>query len=95
MTEKMAEKSTAKEIQRVIWHSRRGMLELDLAFSPFAKNVYANLTAEEQADYRRLLSCEDTELFQWVLQAAKPDDPALAAMMEKILDYAKTNKASV
>ena len=89
----MTEKSSAKEIQRVIWHSRRGMLELDLAFSPFAREVYADLTAEEQAIYRRLLECEDTELFQFVLQAAKPEDQELASMMEKVLDYAKSNKA--
>jgi len=89
----MAEKSNDKEVQRVIWHSRRGMLELDLAFSPFANNVYRELSAHEQAIYRRLLSCEDTDLFQWILQASRPEDEELAAMVDKILAYAKSGEA--
>lgn len=88
----MAVKSTDAEVQRVMWHSRRGMLELDLALGPFAKQEYAQLTAEDQAMYRKLLAEEDTDLFQWVLGASKPSDPELALIMQKILDYAKANK---
>jgi antitoxin CptB len=88
----MAVKSTDAEVQRVIWHSRRGMLELDLALGPFAKQAYAQLSAEDQGMYRKLLAEEDTDLFQWVLSAAKPADPELAHIIEKILDYAKVNK---
>ncbi len=88
----MEEKSSDREIQRVIWHSRRGMLELDLAFGPFAKEQYALLSAQDQAKYRKLLAQEDTDLFQWVLQASKPNDPELAFIMDKILAYTKENK---
>ncbi|MCK5880909.1 MAG: succinate dehydrogenase assembly factor 2 [Sinobacterium sp.] len=88
----MAEKSTDTEIQRVMWHSRRGMLELDLALGPFAKHEYAQLSAEDQAKYRKLLEEEDTDLFQWVLQASKPNDPELVDIMDKILAYARANK---
>lgn len=88
----MSEKSSATEIQRVIWHSRRGMLELDLALGPFAKEQYALLCAEDQGKYRKLLEEEDTDLFQWVLQASKPNDPELVDIMGKVLAYAKENK---
>ncbi len=77
---------------RVFWHSRRGMLELDLALMPFVKEVYPRLSPEDQAIYRRLLECEDTELFDWVLQKSIPEDKELAYIMDKIITYAKTPK---
>lgn len=79
-------------LNRVFWHSRRGMLELDLALMPFVKEVYPQLSEQDQAIYRRLLECEDTELFDWVLQKNKPEDQALASIMDKIINYAKTPK---
>jgi antitoxin CptB len=75
---------------RVYWHSRRGMLELDLALMPFAREVYPQLPEREQEIYRNLLACEDTELFDWLLQKSRPEDKDLAAIMEKIITYAKT-----
>lgn len=77
---------------RVYWHSRRGMLELDLALMPYAKEVYPTLPVEDQAIYRRLLECEDTELFSWVLQKSVPEDKELAYIMEKIINYAKSSE---
>lgn len=78
---------------RVYWHSRRGMLELDLAFAPFAKEVYPNLEASDKAIYERLLESEDTDLFQWLLEKSQPEDTELADMMQQVISFAKTNKA--
>ena len=77
------------ELKRVYWHSRRGMLELDLALMPFAEQAYAQLSRADQDIYRRLLECEDTELFGWVLQKDRPDDAELAYMIDKIIAYAR------
>lgn len=79
-------------LNRVFWHSRRGMLELDLALMPFVKEVYPNMAEQDQAAYRRLLECEDTELFDWVLQKGRPEDQELADIMDRIIDYAKKPK---
>ena len=81
------------ELNRLFWHSRRGMLELDLALVPFAREVYPSLPPEEQAMYRRLLECEDTELFGWVLQRTRPEDKELALIMDKIIHHAKHRQA--
>lgn len=81
--------------KRVYWHSRRGMLELDLALVPFAEQVYPNLPEKDQEIYRKLLTCEDTELFAWVLQKEVPQDEELAYIMEKILAHAKGNTPSL
>lgn len=73
------------EYNRVIWHSRRGMLELDLVLEPFVKNSYLLLDQEAQALYRRLLTCEDQELFNWFLKKEPASDKDLATMVETIL----------
>lgn len=77
---------------RVYWHSRRGMLELDLAFAPFAKEVYPSMEPGDQAVYRELLACEDTELFQWLLQKSEPETPELVAMMQRVIHFAESYK---
>lgn len=77
---------------RVYWHSRRGMLEIDLALMPFAKEVYPALPEDEQATYRRLLEEEDQDLFAWILQRSRPQDEGLAAMMDVIIEYTQKPK---
>lgn len=73
------------EYNRVIWHSRRGMLELDIVLESFVKDSYLSLDLDSQALYRRLLTCEDQELFNWFLKKEPAKDAGLAAMVEIIL----------
>ncbi len=80
------------DAKRVYWHSRRGMLELDLILMPFAEQVYPQLAAADQAIYKRLLECEDPELFRWLLGHGSTDDEQLAAIIGKILDHAQQPK---
>ena len=47
---------------RIFWHSRRGMLELDLLLVPFVKDVFEDLTLEDQILYRDLLLLEGDAL---------------------------------
>ncbi|MGB5324239.1 MAG: succinate dehydrogenase assembly factor 2 [Pseudomonadales bacterium] len=70
---------------RVIWHSRRGMLELDIVLEPFARDCYAGLDSDAQADYRRLLECEDQQLYDWLLKKSAADDAALEGIIDTIL----------
>ncbi|MBC9249938.1 hypothetical protein A9179_06575 [Pseudomonas alcaligenes] len=76
----------ATELNRLFWHSRRGMLELDVLLVPFVKEVYATLDAEDQARYRKLLECEDQDMFGWFMQRDEPQDPDLLRMVRMILD---------
>ncbi len=76
----------ATELNRLFWHSRRGMLELDVLLVPFVREVYADLDAEDQARYRKLLACEDQDLFTWFMQRGEPDDADLQRMVRMILD---------
>ena len=74
------------ELNRLFWHSRRGMLELDVLLVPFVQEVYATLDADDQARYRKLLECEDQDMFGWFMQREEPEDPDLKRMVKMILD---------
>lgn len=79
----MAEQS---ELNRLFWQSRRGMLELDVLLVPFVKEVYPGLDEEDQHRYRKLLSCEDQDMFGWFMRREEPGDPDLRRMVNMILD---------
>ena len=78
--------SAEVEKKRLYWHSRRGMLELDVLLVPFLEEVYSDLPADDQARYRQLLECEDQDMFGWFMQRGEPDDPDLKRIVRMILD---------
>ena len=74
------------EFNRLFWHSRRGMLELDVLLVPFLKEAYLELPAEDQKRFRDLLDVEDPDLFQWFLRNGQPENPDHARIVKIILD---------
>ena len=76
---------------RLFWHSRRGMLELDVLLVPFLKEEFRSLPEADQALYERLLECEDPELFKWFMQKGVPEDEGLARIVKIILDRVQPN----
>jgi antitoxin CptB len=70
--------------QRVRWHSRRGMLELDLILVPFADEYFETLDEAGQDRYVKLLACEDQDLLAWLLEHSVPADPDLSSMVKLI-----------
>lgn len=77
------------DYKRLCWHSRRGMLELDLVLEPFVQQAYPGLPAADQARYRQLLKCEDPDLFSWFLGRVKPQDEELGKIVDQILEFAR------
>lgn len=77
------------EAKRARWHSRRGMLELDVLLVPFAEEAYTSLSAEDQALYRRLLDQEDPDLFTWFMEHIVPDDADLARIVQLVREHAR------
>mgnify|MGYP001102959532 FL=1 len=73
------------EFNRLWWHSRRGMLELDLLLLPFLEKSYRDLPAEDQARYEKLITCEDNDMFEWFMQRNRPEDPDLQRIVDIIL----------
>ncbi len=65
------------------------MLELDLVLEPFVEHRYRSLSEEQQRLYRKLLTCEDQELYGWLLGRLRPQDPELAGMVDLVVDFAR------
>lgn len=74
------------ELNRLFWHSRRGMLELDVLLVPFTQEVYQSLSEADRELYRRLLTCEDQDMFGWFMERNESEDPELQRMVRIILD---------
>lgn len=71
----------------IFWHSRRGMLELDLLLVPFAREVFESLSHSDQKLYSELLEEEDQDLFNWLMQRAVPNDPRFEPIILQILAH--------
>ena len=74
------------ELNRLYWHSRRGMLELDVLLVPFVKEVYATLNDVDRECYRKLLECEDQGMCGWFMERSESEDPERQRMVRMILD---------
>ena len=72
---------------RLIWASRRGMLELDILLSNFVANEFDNLNTDQQRQYQQFLEEEDQDLFDWLLQKRCPDNPQHQSIIQLIRQY--------
>lgn len=77
------------EKSRLLWACRRGMLELDVLFRPFVEEAYDDLKPEQQLVFKRLLTCDDPDLFAWFMGHQVCEDPELANMVSIILNRVK------
>lgn len=77
------------DFKRLQWHSRRGMLELDVLLEPFTNNVFKTLSEQDQQVYARLLDCEDPDLFGWFMSDQRPEDAELSRMVDIVLGHAR------
>ena len=72
------------ELKRMYWHSRRGMLELDLILVPFAEQFLAQASDEDQQRYQLLLKEEDQDLYQWLIGRLPAPGPELQAIVDLV-----------
>ena len=77
------------EFNRLFWHSRRGMLELDVILVPFLKEAYKDLLREDQVRFENLLECEDPDLFSWFMRNGQPEDPDNARIVKIIINHVR------
>ena len=84
--------STTPELNRLFWHSRRGMLELDLLLVPFAQQHVKHLSAKQQQLYKLLLLEEDQDLYSWLTRRELTPNPELQSMIEIILEKHEQQK---
>ncbi|MBN3564590.1 FAD assembly factor SdhE [Aliamphritea spongicola] len=83
---------TEEDVRRLKWQSRRGMLELDVLFVPFVEEAFSDLDEADQDRFVKLLACEDTDLFVWLMEREEPADPDLQRIVRIILDRVQPAK---
>ena len=70
-----------RELERLRWRCRRGLLELDLYLSRFAQTHLDRLDAGQQATFARLLDLPDNDLWDLIAGRLPPPDEEAAAIL--------------
>jgi antitoxin CptB len=73
-----------REIERLKWRSRRGLLELDLVFERFWAGAGSAMTPVEAVALERLLAMPDNDLLDLVMGRAETPDADLRAVLVKL-----------
>ncbi len=79
------------ERARILWRSRRGLLELDLFLIPFADHCYSKLSASDRAAYRQMLLVDDVDLIDWLKRVSEPETLEFKRVVEQIIHHAETH----
>lgn len=77
-----ADKSIDRD--RLYWHCRRGMLELDLLLQGFLSDHYDSISDAEKRTFATLLDYPDAVLFDLLMGRSVTADKELARVIEKI-----------
>ena len=78
------EEDRKARINRLKWHCRRSLLELDLVFDRFWERHEDDLDAQGEAALERLLELQDHDLWALVVGRKVAGDPQLMAMIERL-----------
>ncbi len=70
------------DLNRIRWHCRRGLLELDLILAQFMDRHYEGLDSDGRALFRELLEQSDNDLLDWALGRAAPAEPRYQRVVE-------------
>ena len=73
--------------KKILWQCRRGLWELDAILIPFVERCFSSLDDSEITQFRELLSYEDIELFDILVNKKEFEDKALGPMVAKIIEF--------
>ena len=74
-----------KELERVRWRCRRGLLELDIVLGRFVEQHYAGLDEVQQAAFDVLLDMPDNTLWDMITgRGMPPSEPQQLKMLERL-----------
>jgi antitoxin CptB len=71
-----------KELERVRWRCRRGLLELDIVLGRFVEQRYAGLDEQQLVAFDELLDMPDTELWDMITGRETPPQEGLRTVLE-------------
>ncbi len=70
-----AVRASLAELDRIRWHCRRGLLELDLVLEKFTSQHLAAMGPEELESFKELLAYSDVDLLDLVMARVASPDP--------------------
>jgi antitoxin CptB len=71
-----------REHDRIKWHCRRGLLELDLLLERFVAQRLDTLNAVQIEVFKELLQYEDNDLLDLLMGRAEPVNARLSGLLE-------------
>jgi len=71
-------------MDRIRWHCRRGLLELDLVLTRFLERDFLNLSADQRKAFEALLEYPDNDLWDLLSGHTEPP-PGDSATVVKLL----------
>ena len=74
----------ARELERLRWRSRRGLLELDLVLQRFWAGSGREMGEAEARALARLLAMPDNDLLDLVMGRADCADPATGPILQRL-----------
>ena len=82
----MPESSENPEIKRLRWRCRRGMRELDQLMLRYLDGRWSMADDRERNRFLQLLDTEDDMLWRWFMGRERPEDEALAQIINIITE---------
>ena len=71
-------------MREIRWRCRRGMRELDVLLTRWLERNWGSSDPEMRKGFRRLLDCEDDQLWDWLLGRTTPSDSGLQQIVGAI-----------
>ena len=72
--------------KKILWQCRRGLWELDAILIPFVQRNFDDLDSENKTLFTELLSYEDIEVFDLLVNKINPKDKKMKPLVELILN---------
>ncbi len=72
--------------KKILWQCRRGLWELDAILIPFVERNFDDLDSENKTLFTELLSYEDIEVFDLLVNKIDPKDKKMKPLVELILN---------
>ena len=81
--------------KKILWQCRRGLWELDAILVPFVEKNFSALSSEEVKRFRHLLSYEDIDMFDILVNKKPFEDDSLKGIINKIIDFHNASSGGI
>ena len=71
--------------KKILWQCRRGLWELDAILIPFVEENFDDLDISNQNLFKELLSYEDVEVFDLLVNQKEPEDINIKPLVDIII----------